>query len=635
MKIEYRPDIDGLRAVAVLLVILYHLGLMKVSGGYLGVDVFFVISGFLITSIIIRDIENNKFSLSYFYERRIKRILPALFTVMLTSLGISWFLLFPQSFGDFGASLAATAAFGSNIWFWKNSGYFEVEAELVPLLHTWSLAIEEQFYILFPLYLIIVCRYFKRFLIPLTILGFFISLSISIVALEHAKYAATFYLLPPRAWELMVGALLALISIPVLKNKSLTNIIGIIGLVMIIAPAFIYTPKTLFPGAAALFPCLGAALLIYSGKNAAGNFTHRILSLKPVVLIGKMSYSLYLWHWPLIVFYNYTSPEKLSTGPAIAILLLSFLLAFLSWKFIEQPCRKNTSWSRKRIFLTSGAISALIILAGLFIYYSKGVPNRFSKEIQILTHATIGKKIPDIKHLGFEGNSGILGDKAQAPTFIVWGDSHAKAATPALDSLARETDRQGFLLEDSGCIPATVDIPVMEPACNEFNQQVLTFIKKHPDIDRVILIARWSAYARRFESKEEKYQDQKLFADYIEGVFKFLQEQGKEIWFVTEVPMISIKRLPLYLGRAKYYGQDIHYEFPYAEHKERQEIITRPLMKLQSEYNVKTLSPHEGLCNQKVCQVIHDGRPLYTDDDHLSTYGSEYLTEQYRPLFRY
>jgi peptidoglycan/LPS O-acetylase OafA/YrhL len=274
MKIDYRPDIDGLRGVAVLLVVLFHLELVGITGGYIGVDVFFVISGFLITSIIIKELEAGHFSLFDFYERRVRRIFPALFVVLFASLIASYLILFPQSFADFGASLAASSMFGANIYFWKEAGYFETESGLVPLLHMWSLGVEEQFYIFFPLFLMFIYKNCKKWLVPLTIAGGLLSVLIACFGLEFGKYAAVFYLLPARAWELLIGSLLAFGFIPAVRNKLSANVMASLGFASIMFAAFYYNEDTLFPGFFALLPTLGAAMLIYAcgyGQTFLGN----------------------------------------------------------------------------------------------------------------------------------------------------------------------------------------------------------------------------------------------------------------------------------------------------------------------------------------------------------------------------
>src|SRR5258708_7906370 len=297
---HYRADIDGLRAVAVLLVFAYHLGTARVRGGFVGVDVFFVISGYLIGSIILSEIDSGKFSLLSFYERRVRRILPALFVALAVCAVLAYKFFLPAELDEFAKSfLAATFSF-SNVFFYHQAGYFEGPAAMKPLLHTWSLAVEEQFYIFLPLFLLAVRRYSlavrRNIVMAVTICSFIIS---AWGAFKNPD--ATFYLAHTRAWELLLGTLLALDFIPHFSGRSWRNFLSAAGLTMILASAVLYEKTTPFPGLAAAVPCFGAALIIAAGRDGS-SFVGTALSLRPVVFIGMISYSLYLWHWPLIVF---------------------------------------------------------------------------------------------------------------------------------------------------------------------------------------------------------------------------------------------------------------------------------------------------------------------------------------------
>jgi len=295
MKLTYREDIDGLRAISVLAVVFNHAGITLFSGGYIGVDVFFVISGYLITSIILREILTADFSIIRFYERRIRRILPALFITIAFTVAVSAIMYDAEKFKEFGKSVIATTLFASNINFWRESGYFDAPSQLKPLLHTWSLAVEEQFYIFFPMLMFLIYR-FARKIAPALLFGITIlSLALAIVTVPQDPSAA-FYLAQLRAWELLVGAFLALNIIPENAGKKYSDFIGILGLVMVLAPVILYTADTKFPGLSALPPVLGAAFIIFSGVNNK-TLIGKFLSLPPLVFIGKISYSLYLWHW--------------------------------------------------------------------------------------------------------------------------------------------------------------------------------------------------------------------------------------------------------------------------------------------------------------------------------------------------
>ena len=321
---KYRPEIDGLRAIAIIPVILFHAGFSAFKGGFVGVDVFFVISGYLITTIIYSDIKNKSFSIAHFYERRIRRILPALFLVSLTSIPLALLIMLPSEFKDFSKSLAAVNSFSSNILFWQESGYFEPGAELKPLLHTWSIAVEEQFYIFFPLFLLL----FKKLGTKRLIILLF---AVTLISLGLAEYtamldsSANYYLLPSRIWELSIGAILA-ISIPVQNKTSLSFSAwaSSFGLGMIIYSVFTMNKNMPFPSTWTLIPVLGTALIIAYSKPT--NVTGKILCWKPLCGLGLISYSTYLWHQPLFAFSRLR--EEDTTAEKYLILIFISIAAF-------------------------------------------------------------------------------------------------------------------------------------------------------------------------------------------------------------------------------------------------------------------------------------------------------------------
>jgi peptidoglycan/LPS O-acetylase OafA/YrhL len=351
---KYRSEIDGLRVIAVIPVILFHAGLSTFSGGFVGVDVFFVISGYLITTIILSEMEQGKFSLLAFYERRARRILPALFLVMLVSLPFAWFWLLPKDMKDFSQSLVAVSSFSSNFLFWRESGYWDTASELKPLLHTWSLAVEEQYYVLFPLFLMLMWNYRKRW-----ILGAFILIAGTSLATAqwgaYYKPSAAFYLLPTRGWELAIGAGIAFYFLyrkqairTLLSHKLIDEVLGLLGLMMIGYGIFVFDETTPFPGFYALVPTIGAGLIILFSSSQT--MVGRLLGSKPLVALGLISYSAYLWHQPLLAFTRHGRHGMivdLSEMTYAIIAFLSFPFAYLSWKYVEQPFRNGNGLSRK------------------------------------------------------------------------------------------------------------------------------------------------------------------------------------------------------------------------------------------------------------------------------------------------
>jgi peptidoglycan/LPS O-acetylase OafA/YrhL len=355
---KYRPEIDGLRAVAVLSVIFFHAGFPKFRGGFVGVDVFFVISGYLITTIILSEMEAERFSLANFYERRARRILPPLFLVMLAIFPFSWYLLMPTEMIDFSESIAAVALFSSNILFWQESSYWNTANELKPLLHTWSLAIEEQYYVLFPLFLMIMWRFGKRKILAVFFSATLISFAFALWLVYRSPDAA-FYLLPARGWELAIGASIAFYLLykkntirQITSHKALDELFGFLGIVMIGYSIVMFNKKTLFPSHYTLIPTLGTAFVIIF--TTSGTIIGRFLSSKPMVTTGLMSYSAYLWHQPILAVTHYLIFPKPAKILLLAPICVTFLFAYLSWKFIEKPFRDKDLFNRKKfLFLPS------------------------------------------------------------------------------------------------------------------------------------------------------------------------------------------------------------------------------------------------------------------------------------------
>ena len=353
MTAQHRTDIDGLRALAVLPILLFHAGIPGFSGGYVGVDIFFVISGFLITAIIDREMAAKTFSYVNFYERRIRRIFPALAVVLAFCLLAAWFILLPSEIADFAKSVIGTILFASNIVFFRQSGYFDRISEEKPLLHTRSLGIEEQFYIFFPIILFLIIRYAPKYRQHLVALIAAASFGLC-VHLTPTSPSAAFYLIPTRAWELLAGSLLALGVVPVVRAGAVRSLLSGLGIAMIVAAVILFDGTTPFPGVAALLPVAGTVLVI---AYAPGTWTDRLLSLRPLVLVGLISYSLYLWHWPLIVFGRDLGWLDGSIGPAVAVVLVSLAMGALSSRFVEAPfrdrrrvCRPQVRWFPQPLF---------------------------------------------------------------------------------------------------------------------------------------------------------------------------------------------------------------------------------------------------------------------------------------------
>ncbi|GIU46066.1 hypothetical protein TUM4438_21010 [Shewanella sairae] len=364
---QYRAEIDGLRALAVIPVILFHAGFSLFSGGFVGVDVFFVISGYLITSIILGELEQDKFSILNFYERRARRILPVLFFVVVACIPFAWLWLMPLDLQDFFQSIVAVATFSSNILFWLESDYFDTAAELKPLLHTWSLAVEEQYYIFFPLLLMLLWGRGKRIILITLAVIFLLSLSLAQWAAFNAP-TANFYLLPTRGWELLIGVFAAFFlskNTPNWMSLKRKNACSVLGLLLILISIFIFDAAIPFPSVYALLPTTGTVLIILFAQQ--GTWVHKLLSYKLFVGVGLISYSAYLWHQPVFAFVKYRS----FTEPSLLLMLLLCagiaLLSYLSWRFVEMPFRNRQAYSRQFIFTGGGLFTALFIAGGLWV----------------------------------------------------------------------------------------------------------------------------------------------------------------------------------------------------------------------------------------------------------------------------
>ena len=372
MNLKYRADIDGLRAIAVMAVIFFHADIPGFSGGFVGVDVFFVISGFLITSIILTDIQADKFSIARFYERRVRRIFPALFPVIAFTFVAGFFIFDYKAFKQLGQSISGTTLFASNILFWIQSGYFDSPSLQKPLLHTWSLAVEEQFYIFFPLLLFGISRFLNKKYLPWLIVSGTLSLLSSIWGVYNQP-STTFYLVPTRSWELLVGSILALGVISTPQSTFVRHVLSIVGLGLIFYSVGFYNKFTVFPGHNAIVPVLGTALIIFSGIDGSSGIS-KMLGLKPLVFIGLISYSLYLWHWPLLVFTKYILFRELSAIEISGIIMLTFVISALSLQFIERPFRGNNPIipQRKNLFIASAVIMFIVSFRGKYDHPENG-----------------------------------------------------------------------------------------------------------------------------------------------------------------------------------------------------------------------------------------------------------------------
>lgn len=506
---SYRPDVDGLRGVAILLVIVNHLTKIHLRGGYVGVDVFFVISGYLIGATILSEMRTGEFSLINFYERRVRRIFPALFVLLFVTSVLAYIYFLPSEILAFAKSLIAALLSFSNVFFWFQSGYFDVVSESKPLLHTWSLGVEEQFYIVFPLFLLAVHRYFPR--------AIKVALwSIVIASLAFAGWYASrpgdttaFYLAPFRAWELLLGTIASQGYLPKIQNPLCREVFSLAGLLMILLPAIYYTSATPFPGFAALLPVIGAVLLILSGESGS-SITGRLLSWRPLVFIGLISYSLYLWHWPLYVFWSTDIALRhmrhaKEIGQA-AVIVASVVLATLSWRFVETPFRKGKLRpERRRLFVISAYASAFITLIAVGLVITNGVASRFSPEVlRADQFANAGPKVgwrDGQCFLSLAPSSAMASnfssfDKAvcmheasKKKQYLLYGDSHAADKYAGLAKIFPDLD---ILQANVSSCPALLpEFQQSGSVCEQMSAYIFDDFLLHHHVDAVLLSAQW------------------------------------------------------------------------------------------------------------------------------------------------
>lgn len=639
----YRRDIDGLRAVAVIPVLLFHIDLWPFHGGFVGVDIFFVISGYLIASIIARELDEGRFSLTNFYARRIRRIFPALFAMIAVAIALGSQILLPLDYRALGVSAVATVLFASNLYFARHSGYFASSAEEAPLLHSWSLAVEEQFYILFPLLMLLGFALGGRYRI---LLGGGAALSfIAALLMVGSTPVPAFYMPLPRAWELLGGALLATGLFPPLASRGMAQLCAAVGIALIGWAILSFSNATSFPGINALYPVAGAMLIIHAGQT--GSLVSRMLASPMPVGIGRISYSLYLWHWPIIVFWKYRTDGDWQLQEQALIVILSLLAAWLSWRFIEEPFRKARTFTTVRAFAFAGAMVATGCGAGALLYLSNGLPWRVAPSVAALDAASRSMAYLPSRCSGMAparhrslcpvgANSGV------APSFLLWGDSHAQALKPAFD-------RAGAVLGLSGRIASYPACPTLlgmdrldQPPshdCSEFNTLVLDVLRNSPSIHTVFLVSRWGlcangrrpeggtpCYLGRDEDDAKSFaSDRLLFQSGLAATVRTLRGMGKQVILVGPIPEFR-RNVPETLARAQLYSEPAQIALSLPDYLRRQRGVFRAFDQMQHRFAVKIIYPHQLLCRTGNCAMTARGVPLYSDDDHLSRQGSLLLT---------
>ena len=612
---KYRAEIDGLRALAVIPVIFFHAGFELFKGGFIGVDVFFVISGYLITSIIISEMNSGKFSILHFYERRARRILPALFLVMLFSIIPALILLSPGDLIDFGQSLISTATFSSNILFWLERGYFGTALELKPLLHTWSLAVEEQYYILFPIFLFFTWNMGLKRISQILIIVFLISLSLAHISSVYGIYdrviTGSFYLIPTRAWELLLGVFVAIyfnqkkFSIP----QNLNEFFSLTGLIMIMYSIVFFDKDTPFPSLYTLIPTLGTAMIIISALP--NTIVNKILSIKQFVFLGLLSYSSYLWHQPIFAFSRHIYSNEIHDVVFFLLSIASIFIAYFSWKFVEKPFRNKSKFSQKGIFTFSLCGIWVFIIIGTIFSLSNGFIKKYDEIEQ--------KIYNDFINIGIYNPTNMRLAKLQyfdsldsRRKLLIIGDSFAEDLVNAVKeselnsnfqlSTYRMPSECGILYVKRELIKNYQPLSCGQKP-NFYNSEKL--IKILSDADEVWIAAAWANWQIEF---------------LIESLNNIKKVNSNVILFGSK--KFQIKSASQYRNNYGYKGLTRAFKI-----SDSHKSITNDLSKISGKLDIKFIDPMLVICNSKeYCKHSFDGNGLISvDSSHLTPYGAKYF----------
>lgn len=637
---NYRREIDGLRAIAVIPVILFHAGFSLFSGGFVGVDVFFVISGYLITSVLLHDMSLGTFSFSDFYERRARRILPALFFVLLVCLPFAWQWMLAGQLSDFGASLFSTATFLSNFYFFSQVNYFATNAEMQPLLHTWSLSVEEQYYFLFPPVLLAMFKFRKMKAIWLVA----ITTVVSFIVAEYALYQGaewSFFFTGSRMWEIGAGSLAAFViqKRGVIPNNSL----ALIGLAAIWVAFFSYDKSTPFPGRYALLPVAGTTLLIlYAGK---GTWVAQLLSTRILVSIGLISYSAYLWHQPLFAFTRIRLIHEPSWQLMLTLSLAALVMAAFSWRYIEQPFRGKSPLlqGKKEVYLAS--VLGLILFAslGAFLYSMKGIPQRLPNNVSALEGMVGQHSSPCTRRAS---NVCFIGTGSESYQSIMFGDSHASVYASGFQKHLKDAGVSLGMI-NGRCAPLIdymkYNASKNDTECSKLMSKQIRKAATNDQLDVIILAAEWGYYVHgwRYESRLSTYRhgsslntnpskNPEEFKQAFLATMKLLHQSGKQIYVIEPLPEYSF-RPPEALAKIEWHGgQKESLLMSIGDYKARNEIFQDVMNIAELEW-VRFIRVSQHFCNSSSCWPYIDREgitvPLYSDGNHLNKFGLDAVAE--------
>ncbi|MCP1106402.1 acyltransferase [Serratia nevei] len=641
---RYRKDIDGLRAIAILLVVLYHTGVKQISGGFIGVDIFFVISGFLIGGILHREHSQGQFSYLNFYSRRIKRIAPALLFMLTVISVIATLYLSPLEMKDFSLFSGATILSVPNIILWHKTNYFSPNAELNPLLMTWSLGVEEQFYIFLPLLLGFLFR--KKLNVLFWIAAITLLSFITCIFVTQANPLFAFFMLPTRAWELGMGVWLAIAQqqhrLPA-QPAWLKELQFILGSILIILSASYFSSETAFPGAAALLPTLGTLLLILGNGRLSG----WLLGNPLMVFIGLVSYSWYLWHWPLLSFARLAANQPLSLGATLAISTVALAIAYISYRFIETPFRQGWRYQENKVIGGYLSLIAILMLPTSIFYLTEGATQPVSAAV---TQAEADKleRVADKCLIG-QGNTSystesVCLDSSKNAGIALLGDSHAASLRGGVDHYAKQHQLSVYQLTKATC-PMLIGVfrtmkayPSHAAECAEYNAKALDFVINNPKIKNVIIAASWDSGIingnEGYSVSGKKIPKVEALALGLKNVVEKLNGAGKNVILVEDVPYIKFntvkaldnEKIPLRKLVATIFSPPATaVEYHTDDYTKKYSMPTVNLERLMTPYKDRLLldivPPAKSLCNENGCQFKENGRLLYYDNQHMTYIG--------------
>ncbi|MEX5745135.1 acyltransferase family protein [Massilia sp. X63] len=615
--LAYRRDIDGLRAIAVLAVVLFHAFPTVLRGGFIGVDIFFVISGFLISSILLRELQHGTFSFAGFYARRVRRIFPALVLVLAACLAFGWLALFPDEYQQLGKHVVGGAGFAANFFYWAQVGYFDTAADTKPLLHLWSLGIEEQFYILWPVILLLGWRLRANLFAVAAILAL-ASFALNVGGIAGHP-TATFYSPASRAWELLLGAGLACLHARAsAASRRLPvpgpNLLSWLGVALLAAGLASITRASQFPGWYALLPALGALLLIAAGPQAW--FNRVVLSNRPMVWVGLVSYPLYLWHWPLLSFAQIIESREPAPAIRAGAVLLALLLAWLTYRVVERPLRGGAA--RWKVALLSVLMAACAAVAG-YIYLNEGLPTRKVVQDNLANQKALvvvedkANAAACKKRYGFDSmyEYCLQADAVKDPTVVLLGDSHAYHVVAGL------TKYYGSVGENLLMLGTRHPYWGLDPEADPYQQAtqpMLELALGMPSVKTVV----FSTHLR-FGTNP----DQRVWVDAARDTFRRFIAAGKQVIFMNDVPIIgfdprscikragvasSATRVPCAITRAEWEQQVV-------QHRQVLAGFAREFPQ------IAWFDSSTALCDNHRCQAMIDGRLMYRDANHLSYEG--------------